>query len=44
MLAMLKMIKVSKVKYQYILTDSWDTTNDNLKYIHKNLINYLSVH
>ena len=37
MLAMLKMIKVNKVKYRYILTDSWYTTTDNLKYIHKNL-------
>jgi hypothetical protein len=37
MLAMLKVIKVNKVKYRYILADSWYTITDNLKYIHKNL-------
>ena len=39
MLAMLKMIKVNKVKYRYILMDSWYITTESLKYIHKNLNN-----
>ena len=37
MRAMLKMAKVNKIKYRYVLADSWYTTNENLKYIHKDL-------
>lgn len=37
MRAMLKTAKVNKIKYRYVLADSWYTTNENLKYIHKYL-------
>ena len=34
---MLKMTKVNKIKYRYVLADSWYSSTENLKYIHSNL-------
>ncbi len=31
---MLKMTKVNKIKYRYVLADSWYSSTENLKYIH----------
>jgi len=34
---MLKVAKTNKIKYRYVLADSWFSSNENFKYIHKDL-------
>ncbi len=34
---MIKTAKVNKIKYRYVLADSWFSSNENFKYIHNDL-------